>query len=88
MKISLDLDDLGNYLLVAEDGRTILVQSDWDYPGVAQSFGWIPCHCRKTDGTVDCEHRTASEMINEAREYLDEHLHSVIDDPGYFDNEE
>jgi hypothetical protein len=26
--------------IVNEDGRTILVQTDWDYPGVASTFGW------------------------------------------------
>jgi hypothetical protein len=27
-------------LIVNDDGRDILVQSDYDYPGVASSFGW------------------------------------------------
>ena len=26
--------------IVADDGRTILVQTDWDYPNIAFSFGW------------------------------------------------
>lgn len=26
--------------IVADDGRTVLVQTDWDYPGVARTFGW------------------------------------------------
>lgn len=26
--------------IVAEDGRTLLIQTDWDYPGTARSFGW------------------------------------------------
>ena len=26
--------------IVAEDGRSVLIQTDWDYPGVANSFGW------------------------------------------------
>jgi hypothetical protein len=26
--------------IVAEDGRTRLIDTDWDYPGTAQSFGW------------------------------------------------
>lgn len=26
--------------IVAEDGRTVLVQTDYDYPGVASTFGW------------------------------------------------
>jgi hypothetical protein len=26
--------------ILADDGRSILIQSDWDYPGTAQAFGW------------------------------------------------
>jgi hypothetical protein len=26
--------------IIADDGRTLLIQTDWDYPGVALSFGW------------------------------------------------
>lgn len=26
--------------IVNEDGRSLLVQTDWDYPGVAKAFGW------------------------------------------------
>ncbi len=26
--------------IVNDDGRTLLIQTDWDYPGTAQSFGW------------------------------------------------
>ena len=26
--------------IVADDGRSILVQTDWDYPSVARTFGW------------------------------------------------
>lgn len=26
--------------ILAEDGRSVLVQTDWDYPGVASTFGW------------------------------------------------
>lgn len=26
--------------IVADDGRSVLIQTDWDYPGVASSFGW------------------------------------------------
>lgn len=33
--------------IVAEDGRTILIQTDWDYPGVASSFGWSVAHVQK-----------------------------------------
>lgn len=43
MKITLDAnpDDAPCCLkLVAEDGREVLVQADYDWPGVALSFGW------------------------------------------------
>lgn len=61
------------------------IQTDWDYPGVASTFGWTPCkECRETDGTVDCAHHTASEMISSAREWLDDHIGKTVDDPGYF----
>lgn len=26
--------------ILSDDGRSILVQTDWDYPGFANSFGW------------------------------------------------
>ena len=71
--------------LEADDGRSVLIQTDWDWPGVASSFGWRPCEqCDTTDGTVDCAHKTASVMISEARAFLDEHEGETIDDPGYF----
>lgn len=52
----------------------ILVQSDFEFPGVASRMGWQPCsQCKNTDGTVDCDHRTATEMISSALHYLEAH---------------
>lgn len=65
--------------LIVQDGAnpysdnpadTILIQSDWDYPGVASRTGFVPCSCGATDGTVDCPHRTASDMISAAYDWL------------------
>ena len=57
-----------------DDTITTLIQTDWDWPGVAMAEGWQPCdQCRETDGTVDCQHRTASEMIQDARDWIDDH---------------
>jgi hypothetical protein len=84
MSITLQNGDFGTYLLVADDGEDILIQTDWDFPGVASTFGWRPCHCGTTDGTVDCPHKTASAMIAEAAEYLDDHVGESVEDPGYF----
>jgi len=63
------------FLIVPDDGdpyddNTALIQTDWDFPGVASRTGWSPCWCGKTDGTIDCEHKTAIAMISEAYEHL------------------
>ena len=86
--------------LVAEDGRDVLVQTDWDYPGVASSAGWdmkdvqvvnagyygVLCSHDGTDGTVTCPGcgLTATTFINAAREWIDDHDGESFDDPGYF----
>jgi hypothetical protein len=44
---------------VADDGRTVLVQTDWDYPGTASTFGWNiadvqqPLYCDDEDTPCD-----------------------------------
>lgn len=73
-----------------DDGRTILMQIDCDFPGLASSFGFIPCECGWTDGTVNCPHKTASDMISAAIDFLDDLCSTAderrfIEDPGYFD---
>lgn len=75
-----------DYILrCVETNETLLIQSDWDYPGVASSFGFVPCaQCDCTDGTVDCAHKTVLEMITEAQEFLDSAEGEVTEDPGYF----
>lgn len=47
-------------------------QTDWDYAPLASRFGWVPCGCGATDGTVDCEHRKTGDMLAEAFEFLAE----------------
>jgi hypothetical protein len=75
-------EETGTYLTGEQD--TVLVQTDWDYPSVASAFGYVPCVCGETDGTADCAHFTASEMIQNAQEYLDDHIGAIAEDPGYF----
>jgi hypothetical protein len=84
--IRLDKGEFGTYVLVdTSTGDSQLVQTDWDFPAVAIDFGFVPCdQCDNTDGTVNCEHKTASQMISEARDFLDEHIGDEIRDPGYF----
>jgi hypothetical protein len=84
MKIALQEGDVNTFLIVADSGRSILVQSDWDFPNLATLFGWSACPCGTTDGTIDCDHQTVSEMIEDAREFLRAHIGDTADDPGYF----
>lgn len=61
--------------IVADDGRRILIQTDWDYPGTASAFGWAvdrvqrhPVFCADGDGPCDdddCpECRAALELLD------------------------
>lgn len=85
--------DYGTFIVAHDDGREFLVQSDFEYPGIASTFGWKGpkpwrgCHHRFTDGTIDCPEcgKSASSMIVEARLYLDENIGKRVEDPGYFD---
>lgn len=56
-----------------DEGGTVLVQSDWDWPTVAEQFGW-----HRPDGT------TPEEAIPLAGAYLETVRGKVVDDPGYF----
>ncbi len=90
------------YLVIREpfdkydEKNTILIQSDWDFPGVARTFGWDmtkeqilteACDHSGTDGTVPCPDCgiSVSQMIEAAQEYLDTVLdEKEVEDPGYF----
>jgi hypothetical protein len=64
------------FLIVRKDDNpykesdTVLVQSDWDYPGIASDMGLRPCDCGETDGTIDCAHKTATDMIGAAFDHI------------------
>jgi hypothetical protein len=77
-----------------DEDNTVLVQSDWDFPGLATSFGWNHgiqkhCHHEGTDGTVDCKKcgKKATKFITEASDFLDKCVNNatVVNDPGYFE---
>ena len=97
MQVFLQAGQFGwDYLLVAEDGRDILIQLDYDYCGVASYLGWSPaqveykeCPHDGTDGTIDCEAcgMKAGDFIQSAHEWLDDNLGNCFDDPGYFGEE-
>lgn len=83
-----------------EEIGSILVQTDWDYPGFAQSFGWSlqkvqksrrrKCSHDGTDGTVRCPSCGVEpgQFISAAYDFLvsNDGLRAV--DPGYFDEGE
>jgi hypothetical protein len=81
---------------VSDDGQTVLVQTDWDFPATAETFGWSTrnvqvcpeCDCdhNGTDGTVDCPDCgiKAGDFIDAAREWLDNNDGVTAEDPGYF----
>jgi len=85
--------------IVAEDGRSILAQTDWDYPSVAMTFGWLltdvqngedHCDHECTDGTVPCNDCgiAPGQFIEAASDWLDDHDGAEVEDPGYFDEGE
>jgi hypothetical protein len=64
----------------AETGECLdFIQSDWDWAGMASTLGWCPCECGCTDGTVPCAHRTTSEMLASAFDYLAERDRQVFE---------
>lgn len=81
------------------DSGSILVQSDWDFPGLARNYGWSPrraatrhqnriCSHAGTDGTVDCTcGLTVGRMIESAANWIDQREGRVVDNPGYFEGD-
>tara|TARA_Y100000589_G_scaffold331494_1_gene385289 strand:- start:1218 stop:1484 length:267 start_codon:yes stop_codon:yes gene_type:complete len=66
------IDDSGDWD-TRDESRTVLVQSDWDHPGIASTFGWT--------GDQD-----DPESITDAGEYLDSIAGDpayAVEDPGY-----
>jgi hypothetical protein len=86
-------EETGCYL--SDEKNSVLVETDWDFPATAQTFGWnirgtqsdgTDCAHSGTDGTVicpDCQ-LTPSRFICDAADYLDSNLGKIVEDPGYF----
>jgi hypothetical protein len=53
-----------------DDKNTVLVQTDWDWPGIARAFGWDG-----KDDDIEAAGEFLDQCVNEAR---------VVEDPGYF----
>ena len=56
--------------------NSILIDSDWDFPILALNFGFC-----------GCEVETEMGKITAAIDFLDDHLGKIIEDTGYFDND-
>ena len=88
MKLTLEQGPEGSpnfcFGLYAEDGECLeFVQTDWEHASLASTLGWTPCECGATDGTVACAHRTVSDMLSEAFDYLAEHDGEIFDLSDY-----
>lgn len=40
--------------IVNDDGQSVLIQTDWDYPGVAGTFGWSPMMVQRCEECGGC----------------------------------
>jgi hypothetical protein len=85
---------------VEDPSQSVLVQTDWDYLGIAQSFGWSlcsvqvqnrgyglrPCDHYGTDGSIECIDCGLQPVtfIEAAASWLDENEGTTAVDPGYF----
>lgn len=81
------------FIRQTDGGRAILVQSDWELPGIAIMFGGIlgelvdnGCQHLGTDGTVKCSHCGADvgDFISASMRYLDGCDGQSVEDPGFF----
>ena len=59
-------------------GKSVIVENDMDFPSLAESFGW-----RAPEYDIH-NHSDTMDVINQAAEYLDDHIGKRADDPGYF----
>ena len=81
----LDNQQIGYTVTNIATGESIYYQTDWDYPRLVSDFGGdVICDCGETDGTVDCPHKTASEMITAADNWLFDNDGLEVDGFGSF----
>jgi hypothetical protein len=99
VNITLDANPSANpgcLKIVADDGRDLLAQTDWEWPAIATTFGWSvssvehngqECTHDGTDGTIQCQECGCQpgDFIKAARQWLDDNDGATAEDPGYFD---
>ena len=73
MVVTLEKDPSGFYILRAENGASRFFQSEWDFPYLAEAFGWFPLPA--TD---------FRQQIAEARDFIEDNVGATILDISYF----
>jgi hypothetical protein len=66
----------GTFVVVAADGRSILVSTEWDYAPLARAFGWNGRYAKRKHGTLG--------EAAAAHNWLDSRKGASAEDPGYF----
>lgn len=83
----LDSVQVGYTITNLDTGKSIYYQTDYDYPRLVSELGGnVMCDCGETDGTVDCPHKTASDMITAADDWLFDNDGLEVDGRGSFDD--
>ena len=57
-------------ILLSNEGSRIRISAPAELCELASILGWVACDCGMTDGSDDCEHRTADAMLQEAVLFL------------------
>jgi hypothetical protein len=81
MLIVLRAGPAGAYLVEAPDGRSVLINTDWDFPPLARAFGWNGKYSARAYGS------DLGAAARAARDWLGAHVGRRAEDPGYFDHQ-
>jgi hypothetical protein len=85
-RITLGEEHHGAYEVTHDNGQSLLVQHDGDFPGLAQTFGWRGRVTRRH--LLACKGDQWGAEIYAAQEYLDSHWGKRVANPGYTFGEE
>lgn len=75
------------------DEPIMYVQSDWDRPNIAKTFGWKGIKCRGcgrrsiTYTACNCKHITVSDLIARSTDWLDKNIGKQVVYHGDYDSE-
>ena len=88
--ISYECNQFGHYLVTDDHGHELYIQIDYDFPALAETFGWNGKLVSKSKLRVVNikDNDKAGAEIYSAIVWLDDHEGKVVEDPGYFFYEE